>query len=78
MAPTCAITSVRIVGGSTSGPDGERIEIRLVRRDVLQSDDALVHFELGDAIDEKKRVAVRKNLFNRRVVERQRQRFHRD
>jgi sigma-B regulation protein RsbU (phosphoserine phosphatase) len=51
-------------------------KIRLVRRNVLQPDNAPVHFELGDAIDEKKWIAVWKDFFNRRILERQRQRIH--
>ena len=47
-------------------------EVALVERDVLDADDALVGLELGDAIDEQERIAVRQDPFDRRVVERQR------
>ena len=59
-------------------PVGRLREIALVRRDVLDADDPLVDLELGDAIDEQERIAVRQNLFDGRVVQRQRQRIHRD
>ena len=73
IAPTCATASVRIVGGSTGAPFGSCDEIALVERHVLDADDALVDFEFGDAIDEQKRIAVREDALDRRVVERQRQ-----
>ena len=44
------------------------IEIALVRRDVFDADDPLVELDLGDAIDEKKRIAVRQNFFNGCVI----------
>ena len=44
-------------------------QIALVQRDVLDADNALVRLELGDAIDEQKRVAVRQDALNRRIVE---------
>ncbi len=47
-------------------------EVALVERHVLDADDALVGNELGDAIDQQKRVPVRKDPLDRRVVERQR------
>ena len=60
MAPTCAIASVRIVGGSTGGsPHGAQVP--LVERDVLDADDALVGHELGDPVDEQERIAVRQD-----------------
>ena len=73
IAPTCATASVRIVGGSTGDAVGAVRQISLVERDVLDADDPLVDFELGDAIDEQKRIAVRQNPLDRGVVERQRQ-----
>ena len=51
-------------------------EIALVERDVLDADDPLVGFELGDPIDEQERIAVRQNPLDRGVVERQRQGIH--
>ena len=45
-------------------------EIALVERDVLDPDDALVGLELGDAIDQQKRIPVGQNAFDRRVVQR--------
>ena len=48
-------------------------EIALVERDVLDADDPLVGLELGDAIDEQKRIAVRQDPLDRGVVERQRE-----
>ena len=48
-------------------------EVTLVQRDVLDADDAPVRLELGDAIDQEKRISVREDAFDRRVVERQRQ-----
>ena len=71
MAPTCATASVRIVGGSTGRAVGLVREIALVARHVLDADDPLVELELGHAIDEQERVAVRQNPFDRGVVERQ-------
>ena len=73
IAPTCAIASVRIVGGSTGGSPVAVRQVALVERDVLDPDDALVGLEFGDAIDEQERIAVRQNPLDRRVVERQRQ-----
>ena len=73
IAPTCATASVRIVGGSTGEPSVAWRQIALVERHVLDPDDPLVDFELGDAIDEQERVAVRQDPFDRGVVERQRQ-----
>ena len=73
MAPTWAIASVRIVGGSAGrAAVAGRREIPLVDRDVLDADDALVRLELDDAIDEQERIAVRQNALDRRVIERQR------
>ena len=46
-------------------------EIPLVERDVLDPDDPLVLFELRDLVDEEEWVSVRKNTFDRRVVERE-------
>ena len=51
-------------------------QVALVQRDVLDPDDPLVGFELGDAIDEQERIAVRQDPLDRRVVERQRQGIH--
>ncbi len=73
IAPTCATASVRIVGGSTGMPRAGVRQVALVERHVLDADDPLVDLELGDAIDEQKRIAVRQNPLDRRVVERQRQ-----
>jgi hypothetical protein len=53
------------------------IQIPLVRRNILDSDDALVELDFGNPIHEKERIAVRQNLLDGRMVERQRQRFHR-
>jgi hypothetical protein len=47
-------------------------QVAFVQRDVLDADDALVGLELGYAIDEQKRVAVRKDPLDSRVVERKR------
>jgi hypothetical protein len=47
-------------------------QISFVQRDVLDADDALVGLELGYAIDEQKRIAVRKDPLDSRVVERKR------
>ena len=44
-------------------------EVTLVERDVLDSNDAFVRFELRDAIDEEKRISVRQDAFDRGVVE---------
>ena len=71
MAPTCATASVRIVGGSTERAVGRERQVALVARHVLDADDALVELELGDAIDEQERIAVRQNPFDRGVVERE-------
>ena len=73
IAPTCATTSVRIVGGSTGDPVGRMRQVALVERHILDADDALVDFEFGDAVDEQERVAVLQNAFDRGVVERKRQ-----
>ncbi len=73
MAPTCATTSVRMVGGSAGRPSTDGREVPLVVRDVLDPDNPLVDFELGNPIDEQKRVAVEQDLLDRGVVERQRQ-----
>ena len=48
-------------------------EVSLVQRDVLDPDDALVGLEFGNAIDEQEWIAMRKNPFDGRVVERERQ-----
>ena len=48
-------------------------EVSLVQRDVLDPDDALVGLEFGNAIDEEEWIAMRKNPFDGRVVERERQ-----
>ena len=48
-------------------------EVALVQGYVLDTDDALVELELGDAIDQQKGIAVREYAFDRRVVERKRQ-----
>src|SRR4029079_12404172 len=48
-------------------------EIPLVQRDVLDADNPFVGIELGDAIDEQKWIAMRKNPFDRTVIKRQRQ-----
>ena len=44
-------------------------QITLVERHVLDADDALIGNELGDAIDEQERIAMRKNPLDRGVVE---------
>ena len=73
IAPTCATASVRIVGGSTGRPSTVGRQVALVERHVLDADDPLVDLELGDAIDEQERIAVRQDPLDRGVVERQRQ-----
>jgi hypothetical protein len=47
-------------------------EVALVQRDVLDADNPLVRFELDDAVHEQKRIAMRKNALDGRVVERER------
>ena len=74
MAPTCATASVSMVGGEHGPPARALGQIALVCRHVLDADDALVELELGDAVDEQERIAVREDLLDRRVVERERQR----
>ena len=69
MAPTWATASVRIVGGSVGRLARLAAEHALVRADVLDADDALVGLELGDAIDQQERIAVRQNPLDDRVVE---------
>ncbi len=44
-------------------------QIPFVERDVLDADDALIGNELGDAIDEQERIAMRQNPLDRGVVE---------
>ena len=46
-------------------------QVALVEGDVLDADYPFVGFELRDAINEKKWIAVRKDALDRRVVERQ-------
>ena len=46
-------------------------KISFVQRDVLDADDPLVGLELGDAVNEQKRIAVRQNALDRAVIERQ-------
>ena len=65
IAPTCATASVRIVGGSTGVAVAVVRQVALVERDVLDADDPLVDLELGDAIDEQKRIAVRQDPLDR-------------
>ena len=61
-----------MVGGSAGAAVGRRRrQVALVDRDVLDADDAFVRLELGDAIDEQERVAVRQDALDSRVVERQ-------
>ena len=48
-------------------------QIALVVRHVLDADDPLVFFELGDPIDEQERITMRKDPLDGGVVERQRQ-----
>ena len=48
-------------------------EIALAERHVLDADDTLVGFELGNAIDEQKREPMGKDPFDRRVVEGERE-----
>ena len=64
-------------GRQHEAPVGRPREVALVRRDVLDADDALVDFQLDDAIDEQEGIAMRQDFFDRRVIERQRQRLHR-
>ena len=73
IAPTWAMASVSRVGGKTGRRLAAVRQVALVERDVLDADDALVDFELRDAIHEQKRVAVGKNPLDGGVVERQRQ-----
>jgi sigma-B regulation protein RsbU (phosphoserine phosphatase) len=51
-------------------------EIAFVERDVLDSDNPLVDFDLRDAIDEQERIPVREDPLDRSVVERQFQAVH--
>src|SRR4029453_7317640 len=44
-------------------------KVALVQRDVLDSHNSLVHFELDDAVDEQEGIAVGENLLDCRVVE---------
>ena len=69
MAPTCAMASVRIVGGSTGLLPGLVPEVPLVQRDVLDADDPPVGLELGDAIHQQERIAVGQDTLDGRVVE---------
>jgi len=46
-------------------------KIAFVERNILDADDPPVLFELGDLVDEEKRVAMGEDLLNRRVVERE-------
>ena len=69
IAPTCAMASVRIVGRQHRALAGPVPEVALVERDVLDADDALVRLELGDAIDQQKRVPVGQNALDRGVVQ---------
>ena len=65
----CARTLRMKVGQGLVGAavaDGAPVLVNDVR------DDPLVDFELGDAVDQEKWIAMRQNLFDRRVVERQR------
>jgi hypothetical protein len=48
-------------------------EITFVQRNVLDANDPLIEFELGDAIDEQKRIAMGKNLLDGGIIERQRE-----
>ena len=73
IAPTCATTSVRIVGGSAGRPSTDGRQVPLVVGDVLDPDDPLVDLELRDPIDEQKRITVEQDLLDRGIVERQRQ-----
>ena len=59
IAPTCAMHSVRIVGGKRRAFTGLMGQIALVEGDVLDPDDPLVRLQLGDAIDQQKRIAMR-------------------
>jgi hypothetical protein len=43
-------------------------QVALVQRDVLHADDPLVRLELGDAIHEQERIAMREDALDRGVV----------
>jgi hypothetical protein len=45
-------------------------QIPLVERHILDPDDALIRHELGDAIDQQKRIAMREDALDRGVVQR--------
>ena len=51
---------------------GPMRQVALIERDVLDTHDALIGHELGDAVDEQEWIAVRQDPFDCRVVERQR------
>ena len=51
-------------------------QISFVQRDILDSDDALVGLQLGDTIDQQKRIAMRKDVLDDRVIQRQAQGIH--
>ena len=51
-------------------------QVAFVERDVLDPHDPLVHFDLGDPIDEEERIAVGKDPLDRGVVEREFQALH--
>ena len=70
MAPTCAMASVRIVGGSTGRSCRSVPEIPLVQRDVLDAHDSPIGLEIRDAVDQQERVPVGQNPLDRGVVER--------
>ena len=77
IAPTCATHSVRIVGGSAGDARRAVRQVALVERHVLDADDPFVRLELGDAIHQQKRIAVRQDAARSRVIQRQSQRIHR-
>ena len=73
IAPTCATASVRIVGGSADVPRPSSQSSGSLRLMFLIADDPLVQLELGDAIHQQERVAMRQDPLDGLVVERQRQ-----
>ena len=51
-------------------------QIALVEGDVLDSDDPLVRLQLGDAIDQQKGIAMRKDVLDDGVIQWQAQVIH--
>ncbi len=51
-------------------------QIALIQGNVLDSYDPFVRLQLGDAIHQQKRIAMRQDVLDNGVVERQAQRIH--